>query len=189
MKFEHVLSVYWKTNFLFNGSLTSFETSLKFLFNNVGGINTSFKNTLIKRFEMYQTIVSSKTLLPFYGKEVLRSFNLILAQVGSINKPTSELTRLNLIRLYLIKTFRGRGHSLGKPIRGQRTWSNAWTAYSSNRILKTYISETQYLKTKDIREEKIDYKKLKRKFKKKIKNVNTLDLTAKKAKRLETIWF
>jgi len=55
--------------------------------------------------------------------------------------------------------------------------------------LKTYISETQYLKTKDIREEKIDYKKLKRKFKKKIKKVNTIDLTAKKAKKLETVWF
>jgi ribosomal protein S13 len=70
---------------------------------------------------MYQTVLSAKTLLPFYGKETLRSINLILAQVGSINKPTVELTKLNLIRLYLIKTFRGRGHSLGKPIRGQRT--------------------------------------------------------------------
>lgn len=189
MKFEHVLSVYWKTNFLFNGSLAPFETSLKFLFNGVGGIRSPFKALLIKRFEMYQTILSSKTLLPFYGKEVLRSFNLILAQVGNINKPVSELTRLNLIRLYLIKTFRGRGHSLGKPIRGQRTWSNAWTAYSSNRVLKTYISETQYLKNKDLKEEKIDYKKLKRKFKKKVKNINTIDLTAKKAKRLETVWF
>merc|ERR1711957_378311 len=124
---------------LFNGTLSPFETSLKLLFNNVGGIQTSFKNILVKRFEMYQTLLNSKTLLPFYGKETLRS--------------------LNLICLYLIKTFRGRGHSLGKPIRGQRTWSNAWTAYSSNRILKTYISETQYLKTKDVREEKVDYKK------------------------------
>jgi len=189
MKFEHVLSVYWKTSFLFNGTLSPFETSLKLLFNNVGGIQTSFKNILVKRFEMYQTLLNSKTLLPFYGKETLRSLNLILAQIGSINKRTVDLTRLNLIRLYLIKTFRGRGHSLGKPIRGQRTWSNAWTAYSSNRILKTYISETQYLKTKDVREEKIDYKKLKRKFKKKVKKVNTIDLTAKKAKKLETVWF
>jgi ribosomal protein S13 len=70
---------------------------------------------------MYQTVLSSKTLLPFYGKEVLRSLNLILAQIGSVNKPVVEITRLNLIRLYLIKTYRGRGHSLGKPIRGQRT--------------------------------------------------------------------
>ena len=189
MKFEHVLSVYWKTNFLFNGSLVPFSTSLKFLFNGVGGIQTSFKRTFIKRFEMYQTVLSSKTLLPFYGKEVLRSFNLILAQIGSVNKPVVEITRLNLIRLYLIKTYRGRGHSLGKPIRGQRTWSNAWTAYSSNRILKTYISETQYLKNKDTKVEKIDYKKLKKKFKKKVKSINTIDLTAKKAKRLETTWF
>lgn len=138
---------------------------------------------------MYQTVLSSKTLLPFYGKEVVRSLNLILAQVGSVNKPVVEITRLNLIRLYLIKTYRGRGHSLGKPIRGQRTWSNAWTAYSSNRILKTYISETQYLKNKDTKVEKIDYKKLKKKFKKKVKSVNTFDLTAKKAKKLETTWF
>ena len=91
------------------------------MFNNVGGIQTSFKNILVKRFEMYQTLLNSKTLLPFYGKETLLSLNLILEQIGSINKRTIDLTRLNLIRLYLIKTFRGRGHSLGKPIRGQRT--------------------------------------------------------------------
>jgi hypothetical protein len=43
------------------------------------------------------------------------------------------------------------------------------------------------LKNKDLKEEKIDYKKLKRKFKKKVKNINTIDLTAKKEKRLETV--
>jgi len=189
LKFEHVLTVYWKNNFLFNGTLVPFDTSLKYFFTNVGGIQKPFKNLLIQRFEMYQTILMPQTLLPFYGKEALRATNLLLAQISSINKPTSELTRINLIRLYLTKTFRGRGQALGKPVRGQRTWSNAWTAYSSNRVLKTYISETQYLKTKDLKEEKVDYKKLKRKFKKKIKKVSSIDLSAKKAKKLETVWF
>jgi hypothetical protein len=33
----------------------------------------------------------------------------------------------------------------------------------------------------------VDYKKLKRKFKKKIKKVSSIDLSAKKAKKLETV--
>jgi ribosomal protein S13 len=46
---------------------------------------------------------------------------MFLAQLMNINSNIDELLRYNLIRLYLIKTFRGRCHALGKPSRGQRT--------------------------------------------------------------------
>lgn len=46
---------------------------------------------------------------------------MYLSKTISINNAISELQRYNLIRLYLIKTFRGRCHALGKPSRGQRT--------------------------------------------------------------------
>jgi ribosomal protein S13 len=48
-------------------------------------------------------------------------FNMYLSQLTSINNNIFELLKYNLIRLYLIKTFRGRCHALGKPVRGQRT--------------------------------------------------------------------
>jgi hypothetical protein len=60
---------------------------------------------------------------------------------------------------------------LGKPVRGQRTWSNAWTAYNSNKLLRTYINKIYLLLNKNKKIEKIDYqraiKKQKRSKKKK----------------------
>lgn len=39
----------------------------------------------------------------------------------SINYPIAELHTLSILRLYLIKTYQGKSHMLGKPVRGQRT--------------------------------------------------------------------
>ena len=46
---------------------------------------------------------------------------MYFSQLTSINNTIFELIKYNLIRLFLIKTFRGRSHALGKPVRGQRT--------------------------------------------------------------------
>jgi hypothetical protein len=35
-------------------------------------------------------------------------------------------------------TYRGWRHAKGLPVRGQRTWTNAWTAYRSNLLLREY---------------------------------------------------
>ena len=55
---------------------------------------------------------------------------------------------------------------LGKPSRGQRTWSNAWTAYNYNKIIKSFVNEI--IKNNKItnKPEKINYKVVKRKLKK-----------------------
>jgi len=58
-------------------------------------------------------------------KEVLRSLNRVLSQMSSVNYQVYDINRLNLIRLFLIKSFRGKAQAFGKPARGQRTWSNA----------------------------------------------------------------
>ena len=43
---------------------------------------------------------------------------------------------LGILFLDLISTYRGWRHSKGLPVRGQRTWSNAWSCYRSNLILR-----------------------------------------------------
>lgn len=53
-----------------------------------------------------------------------KPINVLFSQINSVNHQRSEIHRLNIIRLYLIKSYRGRCHALGKPVRGQRTWSN-----------------------------------------------------------------
>ena len=81
---------------------------------------------------------------------------------------------MNIIRLYLIKSYRGRCHAFGKPSRGQRTWSNGWTAFKHNHTLRKFISETKIKLNKDKVVEKINYKLTKKKYgvnKKKIKKI------------------
>ncbi len=76
---------------------------------------------MIKRFEFnFLKIDLSKTFL-YLSLDQRKIINMYLSQLTSINNDIFELMKYNLIRLYLIKTFRGRCHALGKPSRGQRT--------------------------------------------------------------------
>jgi len=71
--------------------------------------------------------------------EQRKIINMFLSQLISINYGVKDLVKYNILRLYLIKSFRGRAQAMGKPSRGQRTWSNAWTAYKYNRMLRQFI--------------------------------------------------
>ena len=51
----------------------------------------------------------------------LKAMNTYFSRVMSINHPLEEILRYTIIRLYLIKSFRGRCQAIGKPSRGQRT--------------------------------------------------------------------
>lgn len=92
------------------------------------------------------------------------SLNRIFSKMNSIYSQVVELNRLNIIRLFLIKSFRGKAQAFGKPSRGQRTWSNAWTAYLYNKELRLFISDVQKKINQDKKVEKINYKLLKKKF-------------------------
>ena len=103
-----------------------------------------------------------------------KPINIIYSQINSVNNQRQDLHRLNIIRLYLIKSYRGRCHALGKPVRGQRTWSNAWNSYNINSQLRLFISETRRNLAKNKKEEKINYKIVKKKYasKKKKKSIS-----------------
>ena len=49
------------------------------------------------------------------------TINKIFSKMSPFNRTVHELVRFNIIRLYLIRSYRGRAQSLGKPSRGQRT--------------------------------------------------------------------
>lgn len=53
---------------------------------------------------------------------------------------------------------------LGKPVRGQRTWSNAWNSYNLNKSLRNFVSETRRTLSKTQKSEKINYKVVKKKY-------------------------
>ncbi len=43
---------------------------------------------------------------------------------------------INILFFDLISTYKGWRHSKGLPVRGQRTWSNAWSSHRSNLIMR-----------------------------------------------------
>ena len=97
----------------------------------------------------------------------------MFSQMHSVNNQLPELKRANAIRLYLIKSFKGRCHALGKPVRGQRTWSNGWNSYNCNRSVRSFIGETKRILQKDKKVEKINYKLTKKKYTTKNKKTNS----------------
>ena len=79
----------------------------------------------IERFEIKKNFQKKPFSLIHPKINYNKTVNILLSQLSSVNNSPLELIRFNLIRLFLTKTFRGRSHALGKPSRGQRTWSNA----------------------------------------------------------------
>lgn len=61
-----------------------------------------------------------------------------------------NLKKKNIINIYIldmITCYRGWRHFRGLPVRGQRTWTNAWSCYKSNWSLRNYkliISKRNY---------------------------------------------
>ena len=65
---------------------------------------------------------------------LLKTLNFIIPPKKSIK----NRLLLNIFFLDLIVSYRGWRHSRGLPVRGQRTWTNAWSAYRSNLVLREY---------------------------------------------------
>jgi ribosomal protein S13 len=156
------------------------------LFSLTPGIGPSFKKGVLNRLELKNCLgVNLTPVTSFkqvYRIEVINFLNQYYSQINSVNNIISDLERLNIIRLYLIKSYRGKCHAIGKPSNGQRTWSNGWTAYNTNYILRKFLNETRFKLKKDHITEKINYKLTKKKYITKKKNVGT-------TKRKVSIWF
>ena len=93
------------------------------------GLGYQNKVILLKRLELNNSIKVNITYLTsfknIYKKNLTYLLNSYYSQINSVNNQLNNLLLLNVIKLYLLKTYRGRCHLLGKPVRGQRTWSNA----------------------------------------------------------------
>merc|ERR1712195_247774 len=114
------------------------------------GLGYGTKNVFRKRFELtyffqHEHYDKLGQYQEFKQKSILGPVNVLFSQINSVNNCLPDVHRLNVIRLYLIKSYRGRCHALGKPVRGQRTWSNAWGSYNTNTTLRGFVSEMRRL--------------------------------------------
>lgn len=186
MKFEQILKIYWSRGFLFAGRSQPFNTTFAAFFNDKKGINFCTRALFIRRFEtqfFFLFRYKTKTLLEF-SAEQRKVVNMFLAQITSINNNIFESLKYSLIRLYLIRSYKGKCFALGKPAHGQRTWSNASTAAKNNKIIKNFISDVKKFNKIEKKPETLNMKYLKRKTK--VKKTKIKMIFTKKKKNL---WF
>jgi len=177
--------------FFFGGKIFYFDHTIRELQEQTPALGMKFSFRLKQRFELTNVICNKQSHVLNFQAETHRviapALNVIYSQVHTVNNTRADLHKLNIIRLYLIKTFRGRAHALGKPVRGQRTWSNAWTTYRDNTVLRNFISETRKFIRENTREEKKNYKVVARKYAR-VKKLNPLT-ESKKVRKTKSAWF
>jgi hypothetical protein len=210
MKFEQLLRIYWSRKFLYEGKTFNFDVNWNEFWKNITGTSNFTKKNFIKRFEFHNEIPRvkgtktnylvknsyfTKTIYPVDARDFLFSklkldyrkvINMYLGKLASVRNNVSELLKYNIIKLYLIKSFRGRAQAMGKPSRGQKTRSNGWSAFKNNFVIKNFLEYVTKLKKTHERVEKIDYKKLKIKKK---KSSSRLKPKFSKKSLLQDLWF
>ncbi len=184
MKFEQLLQIYWSRGFLYGGKVRNFNVTLKDFFTQNSGLAERSKVKIIKRFEFnFLKYNTTKTFL-ILSLDQRKIINMYFSQLTSINNTIFELIKYNLIRLYLIKTFRGRSHALGKPVHGQRTWSNASTASKCNRAVRIFINQVKKNNVIEKKTESLNTKITKKKTKKNLPKIKMIMIKKKK-----NLWF
>jgi len=164
MRFEQILKVYWSKGLYYGGVLTSVDTNVDNLIKTYSGIGRPFKSILINRFESILLKYDRTLPLTHFTPSVHLTINKFFSKMAPFKHTIFELTRMNIIRLYLIKSYRGRAQAIGKPSRGQRTWSNAWTAYRNNTVIRSFMMLVRRLHADKRKPVKIDYKREQKKY-------------------------
>jgi hypothetical protein len=129
MRFEHILQVYWSKGFFFGGKLF-YTNSLNY--NNIFkdhlfGFRHKFQDILTKRLELttfalhYSNLYYLVDYFYIFKKKYTKTINIIFSQINNVNMTLKELQKLNIVRKFLIKSYKGYCHAIGKPVRGQRT--------------------------------------------------------------------
>jgi len=197
LKFEHILQVYWSKGFFFGGKLfytnkLLFKTFIK---KNLLGLSYKFLKLIEKRlelttFSMYYSNLFFMVDYSLYSKKFfIKCLNIILSQISNVNSNLSDLKRLNILKKYLIKSYQGYCHAIGKPVRGQRTWSNSWNSIKCNTILKSFITKIKQINSlKNVNNsKKIDYKSVKKRYSSSKKTINNKNIN--KSSFSKKTWF
>lgn len=118
----------------FNNQSVLYNTNLNsFLSKSFFGVSNNFVNVTSARLE-----INPKYSFNVYGIDKWLALNYLLNDLVPMNKSIKDKLILNINFLFLIRSYRGWRHAFGLPVRGQRTWSNAWTSQKSKNILRDY---------------------------------------------------
>ena len=168
MRFENILHIYWTKGIFISGKLHYFNSSLKDITRETYGLNSSFSDLIKHRFEFSkydkrssESFINNESVLRV---QIVKSMNFLLSQLFSVNNNLFYLVKLRIIYSFLQRTYIGKCHAIGKPVKGQRTWSNAWTSFRYNNILRFFISSSKKKNDASSTKTKIKFKITKKKY-------------------------
>lgn len=117
------------------------DINFKYIYDNLYGFNFLFWKLFILRTEKQTPYINFKHILWFNFNDIsfYKILNSYILKVTSPYIKLKIIKNLNILRLYLIKNYRGKCHIIGKPQRGQRTWSNASTPKRTDMFVKNYV--------------------------------------------------
>jgi ribosomal protein S13 len=98
------------------------------------GLGSLFKRLWFLRFELVN--LELKMFDVEDSERIIESFNSLSGPVMSSIKRRALVT---IFSYHIVGNYRGWKYIRNLPINGQRTWTNAWTAYRCNILLKALI--------------------------------------------------
>ena len=118
-----------------NGFVFGVSSTLNNLFvrRYIFGFSKKIKSIILGRLE----VQSARKISDLRFSKNIAFFKTLL----NVFPQQNDLKRkhvINIFMLDLINSYRGFRHAMGLPTRGQRTWSNAWSAYRSNTLLRQF---------------------------------------------------
>jgi len=122
---------------LFNGKLIEPDESIYYNIFKSYGLKFFFLKLVEQRLE-----TNTKKKLKLFKRHEWEVFlnccyNLIPNDTSVFNRKL-----LNIVILDSVSSYRGWCHFRGLPTRGQRTWTNAWSSYKSNGVLRNFKLKT-----------------------------------------------
>lgn len=125
-----------KEFFQLNGYIFSKDTNFFSTKGKIFGWNKHTYKLIYDRFENYY----SSSIISYKDSE-WRKFKSVIFQFFPKSRNLKNRFDSNIFLLDFLNTYRGLRHSKGLPVRGQRTWTNAWSVYRSNLSLRRFKLE------------------------------------------------
>jgi ribosomal protein S13 len=116
--------------YIFYSSYSIYDFFFK---NTCYGFSKKLYNILCSRLESR----AANKIKDIKTSKLILIYKLLLVVVPE-NKSLKKKMIFNIFMLDLINSYRGLRHAFGLPVRGQRTWTNAWSVYRSNLALRQF---------------------------------------------------
>lgn len=117
---------------MLNGALLTLDNSSKDFLKANYGISTTNLNCFSKRLE--KTSVTNLKIKRIKYNILKNTLKSKIPQKTSLKEWSNGYIIINMV----INNYKGYRHLRGLPVHGQRTWSNAWSAFRTNLFLRNF---------------------------------------------------